>query len=120
MKVEQASRYPKPCAQEFDYMASTNPKMLDEWIRSGELEHVHVSFAAEALGGADDVAPFVDTLLSLLCHASSIIREGAVFGLGRQCCTDPSIVSWLQITSLLDPSMGVRSTARDVLENALA
>jgi hypothetical protein len=109
------SRFPRPCVNAFDDMSIADPHRLSEWIRSDELSPAHISFAAEALGGVDNVSPFVDVLISLLFHPYSIIRKGAVYGLTRQLSEDDYVVSWLTIVSGTDASPVVRMIVRDVL-----
>lgn len=109
------SAYPKPSARVFDEMSRNNPELLDAWICSGELVPTELTFAAEALGGASDGVPFVDTLIMLLLHESPLVREGAVYGLARQCSALPFVRSWLEILSMVDPSPGVRLAICDML-----
>ena len=66
---------------EFERMAIESPKELVLWINKGNLRPSQLTFAAEALANASDPFLVVPCLLRLLDHSSSLVREGAVYGL---------------------------------------
>jgi hypothetical protein len=90
------------------------PGELIRTIQRGELTDIQLSFAAEALGSFSD-AFVVDTLLGLLGHAKSIVREGAVLGLAGH-LTTPEVQEAIAQVIRDDPSQGVREAAQVVLE----
>lgn len=106
---------PKPTKDEFRCLATKHPDQLVLWIKSGTLQPTALTFAAEALGTAEDSTLVVDCLLSLLEHPSSVVREGAIYGL-----TDhldyPGVRTRLQAVVQDDPQQGVRRAASEALE----
>jgi hypothetical protein len=66
---------------QFHRLAAENLTQLICLINEGTLPPVQLTFAAEALALATDSTLTVPCLLELLSHPSSIVREGAVYGL---------------------------------------
>lgn len=78
--------------------------MLQSWIRSGELDEVDLSFAAEEIGKR-----WSAELFTLLEHSSPVVREGAVLGLDHLA---NNIRQKLEDIGKNDPSPGVRMAAQ--------
>ena len=63
-------------------LAVDDPAELARIIASGSLRDTSLTFAAELMGAASDSALVVRTLAPLLSHATPVVREGAMIGLG--------------------------------------
>lgn len=84
-------------------------------IRSGEMRPAELTFAAEELGNRGDCQDdAIKILVGLLAHKSSVVREGAVYGLADHQDRD-EVAEALGKLSSNDPSAGVRQAAADVL-----
>jgi hypothetical protein len=108
-----ADDWQRPCEALFRSLARSAPRRLLSIIGSGQLTPPDLTFAAEALGDVQDSNLVVPVLLQLLDHASSLVREGAVYGLSHH-LNDESMKR-LQVLADEDPSPGVRSAANDIL-----
>jgi HEAT repeat protein len=78
------------------------------------LEPALLTFAAEIAGRELPTAKVIVPLLELIRHASPVVREGAVYGLSMH--DDERVIAELRRIADADPSPGVRTAARDVLE----
>lgn len=83
-----------------------------------------LTFHAERLGDADDIASAYAELRRLLVHASPVVREGAVYGLAKLRARglepgkkDCPIEILLRNVAEIDASPGVREAAREALED---
>jgi len=107
----------RPCPATFERLAREAPELLVTWVHTGfALDDADLSDACEAMGSASVDGPLRDkaafTLTERLRHQSSIVREGAVYGLAGL-----GIVAFeLRALAEHDPSPGVREAARDILE----
>lgn len=112
--MERKVTWDKHCEAEFEYLSKNDPLKLIGIIESGDLGPALLSFAAEHLGKAyGDEA--LACILDLSHHEQSIVREGAVLGLGNQKKT-PKVVERLTEIIKDDISPGVRETAEGVLD----
>lgn len=111
------AEWPTQCEFEFESMSRAAPSRLIAWIRSGVLAPADLTFAAECLGDADH--PEVPrVLIELTRHTAAVVREGAVYGIGRMSGHDrdtDALLQRLHEMAYHDPSPGVKSAARDVL-----
>jgi hypothetical protein len=101
----------------FEDLAQTNPRRLLEIVKNGNLEPSLLTFAAESLGSIESqemIYEVVDILLSLSHYTSSLVREGAVYGLANF-LNHSSVLNRLNEMVVLDTSVGVRSAVRDVI-----
>lgn len=85
-------------------------------IRPGCKSHVADLFMLAEAAGQETVEA-LPYLKRLLLHESPIVREGALLGIDYHVedCPDPEVVPLVFRTQILDPSEGLRSTARGVL-----
>lgn len=79
-----------------------------------------LTFEAEEWGRTYPISQALPTLYTLLKHPTAIVREGAVLGLGHlaERTMDPEIWRAIEGVSNIDPSLGVRSTAVDLLNGS--
>ncbi len=105
----------RPCEELFRVLASRAPVALIALIESNALAPSALTYAAEIAGELRD-AGATAALVSLLDHASSVVREGAIYGLAKQSNND--LRKRLQRLAVYDPSPGVRDAAREVIEDA--
>lgn len=108
--------WPEPCQAMFEYLAETNPteliRQIDEEMHTFRLSDL--TFAAEALGDIKDTDVVIPRLYKLLQHESSLIREGAVYGLAKH--ANKEILQRLQDQYIKETSPGVKKAIEDVLE----
>jgi len=102
------------CRGVFEDLAALAPKELADLIATSTLEPKDLTYAAEILGSVRNPTLVVPTLLPLLGSPSSVVREGAVYGLAQHLTHD--VTARLRNVSERDASPGVRTAARDVLE----
>lgn len=96
-------------------LANQRPADFLELLRSDRLQPSLLTFAGEIAGNTLPASMSVPALLDLLEHASSLVREGAVYGLAPH-CNDPGVQSRLQYASEHDQSPGVRAAIRDGMD----
>jgi len=101
------------CEAMFIELASVAPSELSELVSEGRLPASRLTYAAEALGRAQDAALVMRSLLPLLRHPAPIVREGAIIGLGRH--LTPVVRARLAEVAQQDPSAAVRRAALDEL-----
>jgi HEAT repeat protein len=99
---------------EFQRLAREHPGRLARWIRSSTLQPAALTFAAEALGESEDSRMVVHCLLPLLEHPSSVVREGAIYGLANH-LEHPGVRKRLQDIASGDSREGVRQAALEAL-----
>jgi hypothetical protein len=104
---------PEPTELEFERLAADNPRLLAQWIEDGTLSPAQMTYAAEALGSAP-TSVAAPCLLRLLAHSSSLVREGAVYGLEPH-LKYPGVRTRLQELVREDPREGVRAAAAEAL-----
>lgn len=111
-----------PCEAHFEYLAEHQPARLFDWVRSGGLSPGDLTHAAEACGRVlDRKAEALGVLAELLSDPSSLVREGAVYGLQRLGQLPPAVERRLRQLTLpkFEQSAGVRDAAQDALEDLL-
>jgi HEAT repeat protein len=96
----------------FECLAKEAPERLIAML-SVEPDPVLLTYAAEVAGQHLPSEVVVPALLALLKHESALVREGAVYGLAQH--EGDSIDDELR-TLVADPSPGVRTAAKDILE----
>ena len=106
---------PEPTEKEFLRLAHESPARLVSWIEDGTLQPAQLTFAAEALGEAQAFEQAVPCLLRLLSHPSSVVREGAIYGLASH-MDNPGVRNRLMDVAKDDPREGVRKAASEALE----
>jgi hypothetical protein len=104
-----------PSEKEFRRLAVNAPQDLVRWIEDGTLRPSQMTFALEALADCKDASLAVPCLLRVLTHPSSLVREGAVYGLEAY-LDYPGIRERLAALSREDPREGVRLAATEALE----
>jgi hypothetical protein len=105
------------CRGVFEDLAALAPKELADLIATSTLEPKDLTYAAEILGSVRNPMLVVPTLLPLLGSPSPVVREGAVYGLALHLTNE--VTARLRNVSEQDASPGVRTAARDILdENA--
>jgi HEAT repeats len=107
----------RPSRAMFDDLAYSNPQRLIDMIRQYHLEPPLLTFAAESLGqitNSELRGEAVSVLLSLSEHSSSLVREGAVYGLASF-VDKPLVTARLKEMLISDSSEGVCSAIEDVL-----
>ena len=112
-------RFPPPTRNNFLALATSNPAHLVEWVTSGVLGPANAGFAAEQLGGANNLPPLtrLGALAQVLARQEPLAREGAVYGLGQLLASDFAEVvrALLRRVYTEDPSVGVQQAALDAL-----
>jgi hypothetical protein len=98
----------------FIELAKEDPDRLISLIEGGTLRATEITYAAEALAVVKG-SRAVDCLLKLLGNPSSLIREGAIYGLEGH-LDQPNIRERLQEIARSDPKEGVREAASEALE----
>ncbi|MBN2797737.1 MAG: HEAT repeat domain-containing protein [Deltaproteobacteria bacterium] len=101
-------------------MAQDDPDRLLTLVRGAHLRPSLLTFAAEILGETHPShhPQAISTLLELLHHDSSLVREGALYGLARiglSVKLDPRPIQALSDPKQ-EPSPGVREAAEEVLD----
>ena len=104
-----------PSIPTFERWAKEQPNALLDVIASGELRPTLLTFAAEIAGTHLPSSDVVPTLLNLLEHQDSSVREGAVYGLAKH--AGQNIDAALRLLMTSDPSPGVREAAAAALED---
>jgi HEAT repeat protein len=100
----------------FQDLAERHPKVLVALLKAGILEVADLTFAAEIAGNEiSDSALIRPVLLKLLEHPSAVVREGTLYGLANH--LDESSRAIVGELAKNDPSPGVRTTAKDLLED---
>ena len=107
------ARFGGYCEKMFDALAEGAPAELAGLVREGSLTASRLTYAAEALGAADETPLVANALLPLLKHPSPLVREGAIYGLARH-QTD-LVRRRLAEVVRDDPSPAVREAARESL-----
>jgi hypothetical protein len=106
-----------PCVNNFEFLVKLNPDYLIKVIKSNRLDAGDLTHAAEILGKSDDSEKVVPILMHLLDNNVPVVREGAVFGLGKNDHLDSKEVRRkLRIMAKEDKSQAVKTAAKDVLE----
>ncbi len=100
----------------FNALAESAPIELINLVRADVLEPHDLTYAAEALGRIADEKKVAPILLRLLSHASAVVREGAVYGLGMH--LSKKVVKKLQKVHRGEPSPGVRQAIEEVLADS--
>lgn len=109
--------WPKPSEDNFEEMAEEDPEKLSRWIKSERLGPGHLILAAEVLGKSElDPIEKEKTLLPLLRHSHALAREGAIYGLESVIESD-TVRKHLEKVAESDPSGGVKSAAKEALED---
>jgi HEAT repeats len=101
----------KPCEAMFRHLAEHDLARIITMLEGGGLDRADLSFAAEALGGAQDVERAVTELLKLVRHPSPPVREGAVYGLGKLAGRVDRARNALREIARGDEDQGVREAA---------
>ena len=109
-----ASRQGRFSQAYFELLADRDPDSLMRLIESNLLDRCDLTFAAEAAGRIEDAGLVVSSLLRISQHSSSLVREGAVYGLSNHLSQE--VKRRLKELSKSDPSAGVREAAREALE----
>jgi HEAT repeat protein len=103
------------CERLFQELAAAAPNELAQLVREGNIKPTRLTYAAEILGrDVPDDAVAVPALLPLLKHPSHVVREGAILGLGFH--LTGRVRAALQRAAQEDPSLAVRETAAETLE----
>lgn len=97
-------------------MVEEHPIQLVGLIEDGVMDDAELTFAAEALGDAEESRDVVvDTLLKLSKHKSPLVREGAVYGLEGHVDMDKAYLRLIEMATN-DDSPGVRDSALDAMQ----
>lgn len=102
----------KPCENTFERWAKEEPVRLLAYLTRGTGGDARLSTAAECAKHAA-TATFASTLVDLLKHESTYVREGALLGLYGQIRL---LLDTVGNVSRQDKSDCIRATARDVLD----
>lgn len=113
--INRLSERPTPSENEFNRLATEEPRQLVRWIEDGTLLPSQLTYAAEALGECRDSSMAVTCLFKLLTHPSSLVREGAVYGLEGH-LDHAGVRGRLEEVVREDPRRGVRTAAAEALE----
>jgi len=105
--------WPTANAEVFRDLAETQPMFLLAWIVSGDLAPADLTFAAEVAGSISNSALVRHALVPLLEHESSLVREGAVYGLAEH--LDKRVRSALSSRLAKEKSPGVRAAIEEAL-----
>ena len=92
------------------------PEQLLALLTSDQLRVGVLTHCAEIAGRCIRDDRVVSPLLDLLRHTSSLVREGAIYGLEHHLC--PKVLDALRAVVTEDPSLGVREAASEALEEA--
>ncbi|MDP1827042.1 MAG: HEAT repeat domain-containing protein [Archangium sp.] len=102
---EDAPRAEELCENHFIELATTNPALLVDWMRTVLAKRPELlTFAAEAAGRIAHTPLVFSALLPLLRHSEAVVREGAVYGLG------PHLASSLDARDTLRELLGSESS----------
>ena len=117
---ELSRKWPEPCERAFEYLLRHHPAALLTWVQSGRLDAADLTFAAEIAGRATDSPSVRRVLAPLLAHREAVVREGAIYGLGRHIDglavhLDVEIQGRLRELVATDPSAAVREAAQDAI-----
>ena len=100
---------------DFKRLAVEYPNQLVVIIEQGTLKNSEITHAAESLALSKNSSIVVPCLLNLLNHKSSLVREGAVYGLEGHLNHD-GVRERLKEISSTDPQEGVREAATEALD----
>lgn len=106
---------PNLTESDFKRLATEYPNQLVAIIEQETLDPTKLTFAAESLAISKDSNIVVPCLLNLLNHKSSLVREGAVYGLEGH-LNYPEVRARLKEIALNDLQEGVREAATEALE----
>ena len=96
-------------------MEAIDPMQLLALIAARQMPPFILTFAAEIVGRrCDDSAAVRAALLPLLDYPSSVVREGAIYGLARH--LDDDARAQLARVAAADPSFAVRAVAAEAIE----
>lgn len=109
---------PKSLVGGIEELLYDNPAELVALLSTDELSLMKLSYAAEIAGNNLPYEMVVEPLLKLLDHQSSIVREGAVYGL--QCHKGDVIDDRLRSVADNDKDLIVRVYAKNVLSMRLS
>ncbi len=115
VRREVRERWRLPCENMYEFLVRNHEAELCTWVASGALQDTDLTFAAEALGDAKDSDAARVALLPLLDAPSSLIREGAIYGLARH--MNETVAARLAQLAVGDPSPAIRECAREALES---
>lgn len=104
----------QPSRSYFRRLTWLAPKQMIELISGDALDVADLTFAAEIAGEIEEESSVVPALLKLLDHDSSLVREGAIYGLSNH--LTGAVRRRLRLLALNDASQGVRDAASDALE----
>lgn len=96
-------------------LAEHEPRKLLALVQEQRLTPHELFFAAEALGHVRS-STVTAVLVSLLAHESSVVREGAVYGLAHAAEYDDGAREALFRIAEHDQSEAVRRAVRDVID----
>lgn len=96
-------------------LGTSDARLLIAHVNTGAMRPAQLAFAAEVLGATSDRAAAEQTIRSLLTHPSSIVREGAVYGLAE--IGSATSRDLLRRIAEQDPSPGVREAATESLDD---
>jgi hypothetical protein len=96
-------------------LAINNPTLLVKLIEDGSLDAVQLTYAAESMSLTRESSIVVPCLIKLLENTSSLVREGAVYGLEGH-LEYRGVINCLKNTSENDSAEGIREAALEALE----
>ena len=114
--MEVLTRWEHPCEAMFEYLAEHHPSQLLALLRSPRLSPADLTFAAEIAGRIPSSAAVREALLPLLDHPKAVVREGAVYGLGKH--LDDPVRQRLARLAEDDQSAAVRCAAAETILSA--
>jgi hypothetical protein len=102
------------------HLANEQPRVLISLLEASMLRPADLTFAAEVVGSVADSVSVVPLLARLLRHDSSVVREGAVYGLVQHASRVRAVRRLVReaIEALLhdEASPGVRAAAEEALD----
>lgn len=112
-QVAVSTHWTEPCEAMFEFLSDHFEADLLALVSSRKLSAPDMTFAAEMAGRAGDSRAVREVLLPLLDHESSLVREGAIYGLREH--ADGNVVTRLSALSQDDASPAIRRAASDTL-----
>jgi hypothetical protein len=102
------------CEDKLEELAGRDPNSFVQLVRGGRLSPPSLTYAAEILGkcNAIEESVVVEVLLELSWHESSLVREGAVYGLSNSTAVF-EVIRRLKEMAKSDVSQGVRESAQE-------
>lgn len=102
------------CEDNYNKLCQEDPKLLADLMQDPNIKPEDLTFAAEILGQCGNIKLIRETILPLLDHKESVVREGALYGIYY--AIDDQIAEKIKEMSLTDKSEAIRTISKETLD----